>query len=121
MDLNQHLFLVNLYFQKKQLSERTADFYNIYAWLIALHYWFGMSVYKKIEPKLEDQASEEYMIATESINNLAANISAFTDRYDLDNDVSDFVTIFVVITVNLYLIKIIFFNIKKRISIGRRH
>jgi hypothetical protein len=80
-----------LYFQKKQLSERTADFYNIYAWLIALHYWFGMSVYKKIEPKLEDQASEEYMIATESMNNLAANISAFTDRYDLDNDVSDFV------------------------------
>jgi hypothetical protein len=26
---------LGLYFQKKQLSERTADFYNIYAWLIA--------------------------------------------------------------------------------------
>ena len=82
---------LGLYFQKKQLSDRTADFYNIYAWLIALHYWFGMSVYQKIEPKIKDQASDEYLIATESMNNLAANISAFTDRYDLGADVSDFV------------------------------
>lgn len=43
-------------------------------------------------------------------------IPAFSGLYYLTisriNDVSDFVTIFVVITVNLYLIKIIFFNIK---------
>jgi hypothetical protein len=82
---------LGFYFSRKEISDRTADFYNIYAWLITLHYWFGDSVFQKIKSKLEDPSSEDSLIANTSMNNLLANITEFTDRYNLDTEISNFI------------------------------
>ena len=82
---------LGFYFSRKEISDRTADFYNIYAWLITLHYWFGDSVFQKIKPKLEDPASEDSLIANTSMSNLLVNITEFTDRYNLDTEISNFI------------------------------
>ena len=82
---------LGFYFSRKEISDRTADFYNIYAWLITLHYWFGDSVFQKIKSKLEDPSSEDSLIANTSMNNQLANITEFTDRYNLDTEISNFI------------------------------
>jgi len=82
---------LGFYFKQKEITATTADFYNIYAWLITLHYWFGLAVYEKLKPRLENTESEESLIANESLNNLLINISEFTDRYELSTDVSEFI------------------------------
>ncbi|MEO0047675.1 MAG: hypothetical protein RLZZ410_634 [Pseudomonadota bacterium] len=82
---------LGLYFHNKEISERTADFYNIYAWLITLYHWFGSSVYQKIKPRITDETSESYLIANQSMTNLLANLTEFTERYQIKEDVSSFI------------------------------
>lgn len=81
---------LGFYYKNKEINERTADFYNIYAWLITLYHWFGLSVYQKVKSKITDDQSNEFKMAQESMNNLLENLTEFTNRYEIKEDVSSF-------------------------------
>jgi hypothetical protein len=79
------------YYQNNEIGSRTADFYNIYAWIVCLYPWFASDIKKMLEKRSEKMSSSDLEIINQSLGELMLSLSEFQKTHQVTEEVMRFV------------------------------
>jgi hypothetical protein len=79
------------YYQNYEIGSRTADFYNIYAWLVCLYLWFAGDIKKMLEKRAGKMSSSDLEIINQTFGKLTLSLSEFIKTHQVTEEIMRFV------------------------------